>query len=279
MNTPPLDLIVVTPTRDRPEAFAIARRWMGRQTLATKDPPVFEWFIADDGDQPCVGLNQVAGLGQQLLEPGAPPGPPRVIRATYYRHAPRKAVCTLHDNLEDFVTWLLEERKDFNGWLAIWEDDEYYSADYLETMLLAAKANGPGLVGIADAHYWHVQSRGWHHGGSHVHSSLCRTFLHRHYLGLLRQAIQESRAERSVFIDLKLWAAAKAAKVPTTLLEGAWRLSIGIKGLPGRGGLGKGHNPTAYKNRDEDGKMLRAWIGDDADVYLDFRNKGATRCQ
>src|SRR5205814_2710696 len=51
---------------------------------------------------------------------------------------------------------------------------------------------------------------------------------------------------------------------PTKLLKDAWKLSIGIKGMPGRGGLGRGHKLEAYKNGDPEGKLLREWIGDKA---------------
>jgi hypothetical protein len=73
---------------------------------------------------------------------------------------------------------------------------------------------------------------------------------------------------------MKLWESAKKA-YPCTLLENAWRLSIGIKGMPGRGGLGRGHKLDAYRNDDPDGKLLREWIGPDAEVYLAMSPKPA----
>lgn len=273
-------LICVTPTRDRPEAMHLCRRWISSQrfhdgvidkTTGAKAPGYpFDWVIVDDGDKP-VDLGQVGILQSLYHVDGTGQAP--AIRVSHRRRAPSKAACTLHDNLECFLDLLVKDFKGFDGWIAFWEDDEYYSPNYLPLMMHAAEAQGPGLVGIADAHYWHVGTRRWHNGASQVHSSLCRTLIHARVLPHLVCAIAKSRREGSVFIDLELWASAKKA-FPCTLLQDAWRLSIGIKGMPGRGGLGRGHKPEAYRNADPDGKILRSWIGEDAEPYLAI-SKGA----
>jgi hypothetical protein len=43
---------------------------------------------------------------------------------------------------------------------------------------------------------------------------------------------------------------------------------IGIKGLPGRMGIGIGHRQSFKGQDDPDGLKLREWIGDDAGIYL-----------
>lgn len=270
-------VICVTPTRDRPEAFALCVKWLTAQRYSDRvvdeatgqrGPGRADWVVVDDGD---VAVNFQGQLlaGLEARNPGAPS-----LDLTYIRRAPSTYRCTLHDNLEAFLDLLPKKWPGFDGWVAIWEDDEYYAPDYLPLMMQAAEAQGPGLVGIADAHYWHVETRRWHHGASHVHSSLCRTLIHARVIPHLVCAIAKSRREGSVFIDMELWASAKKA-YPCTLLENAWHLSVGMKGLPGRGGLGSGHKPEAYRNADPEGKLLRQWIGPDADTYLAFQKEPA----
>jgi hypothetical protein len=68
------------------------------------------------------------------------------------------------------------------------------------------------------------------------------------------------------FVDLRLWGAAQGGRV--------WnpdaRQMIGIKGMPGRAGIGIGHRPRGSWPKDRDLAVLRRWIGDDAEAYAGF---------
>jgi hypothetical protein len=44
-------------------------------------------------------------------------------------------------------------------------------------------------------------------------------------------------------------------------------LYVGIKGLPGRFGIGNGHYENTYKNFDKDRLVLRKWIPKDFSIY------------
>jgi hypothetical protein len=47
-------------------------------------------------------------------------------------------------------------------------------------------------------------------------------------------------------------------------------LYVGIKGLPGRAGIGMGHNPTMYTVKDTaDRRVLKQWMPQDYQTYLD----------
>ncbi|MBE3040255.1 MAG: hypothetical protein IMZ62_15775 [Chloroflexi bacterium] len=51
-------------------------------------------------------------------------------------------------------------------------------------------------------------------------------------------------------------------------------LYVGIKGLPGRAGIGMGHNPGMYLNRDTGGRpVLKKWMPKDYEVYLNLADK------
>jgi hypothetical protein len=48
-------------------------------------------------------------------------------------------------------------------------------------------------------------------------------------------------------------------------------LYVGIKGLPGRNGIGMGHNPGMYLNRDAGGRpVLKQWMPDNYQTYMNL---------
>src|SRR5690606_27643891 len=57
-------IALVTPTCDRPQAFALCERWMARQTV-----PWTQWIVADGGATP-----QPVTLGQTVIRRPSPPG-------------------------------------------------------------------------------------------------------------------------------------------------------------------------------------------------------------
>jgi hypothetical protein len=91
------------------------------------------------------------------------------------------------------------------------------------------------------------------------HASLGATALRGSAIDLLRRIC----AKGSRIIDVDLWRDFNGAK---TLLES--RTVVGIKGLPGRAGIGVGHRKS-FGTPDDDGHVLRGWIGDErASEYL-----------
>jgi hypothetical protein len=125
MNNKP-DLLVVTPTRDRPEAFRLAVRWMKGQRFELPEPASFSWVVVDDGDKP-LDLNAV-GIAQHAPAPADPGAhhvyPNRILEEKnlnvhWTRRAPSAVPCTLHDNLDHFIEMLARHWPDFDGWIAI----------------------------------------------------------------------------------------------------------------------------------------------------------------
>lgn len=55
-------------------------------------------------------------------------------------------------------------------------------------------------------------------------------------------------------------------KLREVIRPGGW--VVGIKGLPGRGGIGMGHRDNFRGTDDPCGALLREWIGEDAEAYL-----------
>lgn len=86
---------------------------------------------------------------------------------------------------------------------------------------------------------------------------------------MFRQAIHSG----SYYFDMELWKAVQAKRVPNILIANS-SIAIGMKGLPGRGGLGVGHVRKDYY-LDSDLAKLREWLGEDSDLYTGFiKNEG-----
>ena len=220
---------MLTATGCRPEAFALCKRWMAAQTYSG---PV-RWVIVDDGATP---IDSSDARGDWQVD--------------HYRRTPywRCGQNTQPDNL-------LFGLDKSDGPLAIIEDDDYYAPGYLDAV--AGWLEKAELVGERSSRYYHVGARLWHDNKNMRHASLCATAMRDKAVEKFRECV----LRRGRFIDMDLW-----REFSGSLLMGT-RLHVGIKGLPGRPGIGVGHSPTRGKP-DPFGEVLRGWIGVDAEAYL-----------
>ena len=129
------------------------------------------------------------------------------------------------------------------------EDDDYYSPEYIE--LMADALTRHDLVGECNALYYHVGMRHWRDMNNQHHASLCSTAVK----GAARQQLVNVCKQGHRMIDITLW-----RSLPGKLFNS--RFSVGIKGLPGRGGIGVGHrlrggvpDPSLYKLNETIGKQ------------------------
>ncbi len=234
---------IITPTGGRPAAFALCERWVSQQTLQD-----WRWIVVDDGEP-----ETRCTMGQT------------VIRA---RPCWQPGENTQARNLLIALTALTAS----DDKILIFQDDDFYAPGYLG--LMSQRLEEAALVGEKETVYYHVGRRGYHVNRNKIHASLCQTGMRREMLPALT-AICE-RGEK--FIDLKLFAAGNGR---SKLYEQTFS-SIGIKGLPGRPGIGIGHRPRGLPwIADPDLKMLSKWIGADAGAYEEFgeqvKTKGAER--
>jgi hypothetical protein len=156
------------------------------------------------------------------------------------------------------------------------EDDEWYHPRYVELMAGALEKSGKGFIGQSQARYYHLRHRSYHCPMNLYHASWCRTgWIH----GALEQRWVRSASADSLqagdpFIDMRVWRRRhfSAARLPVTLellQKHSW-LSVGIKGMPGRGGLGTAHAGGQRWEKDHpDGRKLAEWTSpEDRDAYL-----------
>lgn len=223
-------LTLITPTGDRPEAFALCERWIANQRY-TGD---FTWIVADDGvkDTACT-------MGQTVV-----------------RRKPGKGH-TLCAQLRDTIP-LVE-----TDLLLIIEDDEYYGPDYISTMV--GQLEHAELVGERASKYYFPSHRKWMQYPSWHHVALCRMGWQR---SVIPTAIEAVTGTDHRSVDLRIWNAWDGTRRVWVDTVGDMRLSVGIKGMPGRKcGV---FSPPAGSHDDFSGDKLRQMVGDDAQVYLDM---------
>ena len=139
------------------------------------------------------------------------------------------------------------------------EDDDWYAPEYMKHQYEQLKT--ADLVGEVPSRYYHVPSRQYRVMSHSQHASLCQTTVRSSVLPLLKEICNES----SEFIDIRLWGRFDGIKT-----IGSEPYCVGMKGLPGRPGIGIGHNPSRNRNdwmADQDLTVLRSWIGNDVSLY------------
>ena len=225
-------LTLLTATGARPEAWAICQSLMLRQDYAG---PV-HWIIVDDGPEPQPVTFEREGWSLTTIRP-------------HPRWEPGQ-----NTQARNLLAGLRIVKPDAR--LVIIEDDDWYRADWLRTV--DAALDRAELVGEYRARYYNIPQRRARQLTNTQHASLCSTAMRGAAIETFRWACQR----HAKFIDLELW-----RKHRSRYLFGGNRV-CGIKGLPGRGGIGMGHSKDFAGTHDPDGRILREWIGDDADMYL-----------
>jgi len=196
-------LSVLTPTGARPEAFARCVQLMQRQTIQT---PV-RWVIVDDGPEPMAT--------------------PR-IRDWQIIHIRPVPLWQPGENTQ--ARNLLEGLKCCGDRVAIVEDDDDYAPWWLETV--SRWLDDHDLVGEAPSIYRRLDGSKDRDMGNKRHASLCATA----FKGIgVRATFEQICRQNKTMIDVKLWRACKGRIYPQQCGV------IGIKGYPGRPGIGIGH--------------------------------------
>jgi hypothetical protein len=220
-------LTLLTATGMRPDAWNICETLMQRQTYCG---PV-RWVIVDDGErrQP-ITFNR-DGWKIDIIRP--------IILWS-------EGVNTQSRNLLAGLSVIEKYER-----VVIIEDDDYYNKNYLEKVDGWLKS--ADMVGEAPSRYYNASTGCGKVLQNMRHSSLCSTSVKGSALDLLRSVSKQNKK----FIDITLWRLFKGAKkiFNTSMV-------VGIKGLPGRGGIGSGHNPTFGSHVN-----LKDWIGKDVEMY------------
>lgn len=225
-------LTLLTATGARPEAWAICQQLMMRQDYAG---PV-HWIIVDDGETPQPVTFFRPAWDLTILRP--------------------EPFWQLGQNTQARNLLAGMRRTNPQSRLVIIEDDDAYAPDYLTWM--DAQLGRADLVGESHARYYNTATRKCRQLNNANHASLCSTAMK----GPALQAFERELKPGVQFIDLNLWRNFRGSK----LLQRGNRV-VGIKGMPGRGGIGMGHKQDFRGEFDRSGEILRKWVGVNADLY------------
>ncbi len=224
-------LQLLTATGARPEALELCHRWMRAQDYTGK----IVWFVVDDGPEP----SKIERMPSNWLQV--------VIRRTpFWQPGQNTQAVNLLRGLAAVDPKLP---------VALIEDDDHYASDWLTHV--TAQLERAELVGECKARYYNVATRTGRQLRNDQHASLCSTAMR----GAAIETFRQSCKRAPKFIDLDLWKRHRNRRV----FDG--HRVVGIKGLPGRGGIGMGHQGNFTGEYDPDGALLRQWIGDDARHY------------
>jgi len=230
-----MNVFALTPTGNRPEGMALLAEYINAQSYAH----AFQWIIVDDCDPATRVPKMREGISVELLRPP-------------WRWEPGQ-----NTQAKSMAFGLSRVPND--AALFVFEDDDVYLPDYMITMREAIAC--AELVGEKDSYYYNVSSGRWRVLPGKVHSSMASTVCRGAGLTHLKR-LCASGAQR--MLDVNLWKTFKGSKVVLSAHN-----VIGIKGLPGRSGIGVGHRRNF--GRPDDGSVLREWIGDLAHNYGIFR--------
>jgi hypothetical protein len=138
------------------------------------------------------------------------------------------------------------------------EDDDVYLPRYMETML--AELTTVEAVGERVSRYYNIASSRYRTLPGTHHASLAATGVQ----GTGLQALTETCRVSGQRIDVRFWRGFTGIK---KFLETS--NVVGIKGLPGRPGIGVGHRDNF--GTPDTRNVLESWIGDYASNYEMFR--------
>lgn len=225
-------LQLITPTGARPQAWELCQKWAMHQDYAG---PV-RWVIVDDGAEAQLVTFERDGWELVVIRP-----------EPFWQPGQNTQARNLLAGLAAI---------DHAGSLTIFEDDDFYTRDWLTT--IDRELDRAELVGEARARYYNLPLRRGRQLSNSAHASLCSTAMR----GAALRTFADACRRRPKFIDLDIW-----QRHPSRHLFGGHRVT-GIKGLPGRGGIGMGHRDDFRGQDDPTGALLREWVGADAELYL-----------
>jgi len=234
-------ITLITCTGSRPEAFELCQKYMAEQTV-----PYDQWIVVHDG----IDAEQAQEMQENYPHFELHAGP----------RLWREGLNTHRFNMEEALKHVTGD------YIFVIEDDDYYAPEYLAEMLKLLKS--ADMVGLSNNKYYNLSIPGWKEMGNFKHSSLCTTAMRASVLPLLQRAVDSG----DLYFDMVLWQLAQAHRL-NTLFKANSTLSVGIKGMPGRTGIGAGHRFSGF-SIDPNASKLTEWLGQEASsVYLPYVKK------
>ena len=233
-------IALITPTGGRPKQIELCAEFMRRQYYKGK----VLWIIVDDVLPITTGAIEdefrkdwqiIKVHPQNKWSDGMNTQSQNLLRAT------------------DLLKWFTIEC------IFIIEDDDYYSQRYLSVMM--SKLSDYDVIGQQYTVYYDVVHKGWFQNGNDKHASLFQVA----FTPKALPAFEATCRTGNRYIDMNFFRAVKGMKA--NLFDGK-ELAVGVKGLPGRKGIGMGHRMDLKMIPDPELVKLRDLIGEDYTYYL-----------
>jgi hypothetical protein len=228
-------------TGARPAQFNICQQLMSRQTYTGK----VAWVIVDDAIPVSTDCVTSDFRGWDIVK--VYPKPSWTVGKNTQARNLRAGLKAMTDNYS----------KEEIEAIFIIEDDDYYRTIYLERMM--AHFNGYDLVGEMKTIYYNVQWRRYVTNNNTAHASLFQTAFKYCTIPILQECMVHK------FFDYVFW-----SKVTNKFLFYENDLAVGMKGMPGRGGIGAGHSKAMSMHDDTSMRYLAKLIGEDFKLYESF---------
>ncbi len=225
---------LVTPTGSRQKAFELCEKYMARQTYKGS----LQWIVVDD----------------------SPKNPTKCTMGQEYIVGPKEWKPGINTQRFNMDAALPHIKGDY---IFVIEEDDYYKPDYIETYLDFLKH--ADLVGEGDVTYYSLKVKGFKEMQNYLHASTCQTAFRKSYLPAFERALHSGEK----FFDILLWNTARSLKHSYIMFHGL-HLCVGMKGLPGRSGIGFGHTNTVEFTPDPQYVKLKQLVGDDFSFYKDW---------
>lgn len=239
---------LLTPTGGRPEAWALCQKYMARQTYTGPT----QWIVINDcPDQPLVDSSfvQAAKHIKQEIYMADKPWIREMDGVKYNINTQRFSMDQAIRHVKGDYVFIIE-------------DDDWYAPNYLESMLFLLQKYD--VVGQGNSHYYNVKERKFKEWRNYQHTSLNETGLRRSKLKLLDRAINCG----NLFFDVALWQIVFNESHNHIIFDWIGYV-LGIKGMPGKFGIGGGHVPDGSFTDDKFFEKLKAMIGlADATEYI-----------
>jgi hypothetical protein len=229
-------IILITPTGGRPKQIELCAKFMQNQDYSGQ----VLWIIIDDCEPRTTDF-----ITEDFRENW------QVIKI-YPKPVWQPGQNTQGRNI---CTGINEAKKHNPKAIFIIEDDDYYKPFYLTKTL--EKLEGFDLAGQMKTVYYNVTIKRWIENQNLEWSSLFQTAFTPTVIPVIESLYSEK------FIDFILFR--QVSKV--NLFDGE-KLSIGIKGLQGRAGIGAGHGWIKHMTPDPESIVLKQFLNEDAKYYL-----------
>lgn len=231
---------IITLTGNRPEAFKLCEKWVTRQTILQSRKLQWEWIVVDDC-WPETRVNFAL----------------KTIRATPYW---KEGDNTFNRNMRlalDFAK---------GNFIAFMEDDDWYHPSYLEIALTHLKGNVKRF-GLNQNTYYNMAHQKWRNLHNRTYCPLAFTVFRKELIPMFLDCLDVP----GYTADVVFWRK-KLLKGQSIRMKDANCFGVGVKGMPGRGGIGAGHKnlETNLWKFDKGLEVARTLFGTDLKDYLPF---------